>query len=328
MDRRQFIAATASFAAGCLPAGTTWTAAAQGFQPGRPIKLVVPFPAGGSTDVIGRIMAESLAIRLETPVVIENKPGAGGTIGASQVAKAAPDGHELLVASVSIATNHHIFRNLSFDPLKDLAPVSLVATVPNALLVGPHMTMRSTADLIAAARAAPGKITYGSAGIGTSAHLAAELFCQATGISMTHVPYRGTGPALNDLVGGRLDVMFDILTAAIAQVKAGTVRALAVTTVQRNPILPDLPPVADLVPGFDVTTWNGVFAPAATPPATIERLSAGIAAVMGEAGVRTRLAELSVEARGTPPAELAALLAAESDKWGRLVRTANIRSGD
>lgn len=328
MDRRLFIASTASFAAACLSAGRIPSALAQGLQPGRPIKLVVPFPAGGSTDVIGRIMAEGLATRLALPVVIENKPGAGGTIGATQVAKAAPDGHELLIASVSISTNHHIFRNLAFDPVKDLAPVSFVATVPNALLAGPHMSVRSTADLIAAARAAPGKITYGSAGIGTSAHLAAELFCQMTGVTMTHVPYRGTGPALNDLVGGRLDVMFDILTAAIGQVKAGSVRALGVTTLQRNPLLPDLPPVADTLPGFEVTTWNGVFAPAATPPALVERLSGAIAAVMGEDGVKSRLAELSIEARGTPPADLAALLAAESEKWGRLVRIANIRSGD
>lgn len=328
MDRRLFIASTASFAAACLSAGSIPSALAQALQPGRPIKLVVPFPAGGSTDVIGRIMAEGLATRLALPVVIENKPGAGGTIGATQVAKAAPDGHELLIASVSISTNHHIFRNLAFDPVKDLAPVSFVATVPNALLAGPHMSVRSTADLIAAARAAPGKITYGSAGIGTSAHLAAELFCQMTGVTMTHVPYRGTGPALNDLVGGRLDVMFDILTAAIGQVKAGSVRALGVTTLQRNPLLPDLPPVADTLPGFEVTTWNGVFAPAATPPAVVELLSGAIAAVMGEDGVKSRLAELSVEARGTSPADLAALLAAESEKWGRLVRTANIRSGD
>ncbi|MGQ3358198.1 MAG: tripartite tricarboxylate transporter substrate binding protein [Phreatobacter sp.] len=303
-------------------------ARASGFPAGRPLKLVVPFPAGGSTDVIARIAAEGLGGRLGVPVVIENKPGAGGTIGASQVAKAAPDGHELLVASVSISTNHHIFKNLPFDPLKDLAPVSLIATVPNVLLVGPHVSMRSTADLIAAAKAAPGKITYGSAGIGTSAHLAAELFCQMTGVTMTHVPYRGTGPALNDLIGGRLDVMFDILTAVVQQVKAGTVRALAVTTPGRNPLLPELPPVADSLPGFEVTTWNGVFAPAATPAAVIDSLSASIVQVMRQDGVRTRLAELSVEALGSSPAELATWLAAESDKWGRLVRSANIRSND
>jgi len=321
MNRRLFLASTASLLA-------STAAGASGFPAGRPLKLVVPFPAGGSTDVIARITAEGLGGRLGVPVVIENKPGAGGTIGASQVAKATPDGHELLVASVSISTNHHIFKSLPFDPLKDLAPVSLIATVPNVLLVGPHVTMRSTADLIAAAKAAPGKITYGSAGIGTSAHLAAELFCQMTGVTMTHVPYRGTGPALNDLIGGRLDVMFDILTAVVQQVKAGTVRALAVTTPGRNPLLPELPPVADTLPGFEVTTWNGVFAPAATPAAVIDSLSAAIVQVMRQDGVRTRLAELSVEALGSSPTELAAWLTAESDKWGRLVRSANIRSND
>lgn len=321
MKRRLFLASTASLLA-------STAAGASGFPAGRPLKLVVPFPAGGSTDVIARIAAEGLGGRLGVPVVIENKPGAGGTIGASQVAKAKPDGHELLVASVSISTNHHIFKSLPFDPLKDLAPVSLIATVPNVLLVGPHVTMRSTADLIAAAKAAPGKITYGSAGIGTSAHLAAELFCQMTGVTMTHVPYRGTGPALNDLIGGRLDVMFDILTAVVQQVKAGTVRALAVTTPGRNPLLPELPPVADTLPGFEVTTWNGVFAPAATPAAVIDSLSAAIVQVMRQDGVRTRLAELSVEALGSSPTELAAWLTAESDKWGRLVRSANIRSND
>lgn len=321
MNRRLFLASAASLLA-------STAAGASGFPAGRPLKLVVPFPAGGSTDVIARIAAEGLGGRLGIPVVIENKPGAGGTIGASQVAKATPDGHELLVASVSISTNHHIFKSLPFDPLKDLAPVSLIATVPNVLLVGPHVTMRSTADLIAAAKAAPGKITYGSAGIGTSAHLAAELFCQMTGVTMTHVPYRGTGPALNDLIGGRLDVMFDILTAVVQQVKAGTVRALAVTTPGRNPLLPELPPVADTLPGFEVTTWNGVFAPAATPAAVIDSLSAAIVQVMRQDGVRTRLAELSVEALGSSPTELAAWLTAESDKWGRLVRSANIRSND
>ena len=321
MNRRLFLASAASLLA-------STAAGASGFPAGRPLKLVVPFPAGGSTDVIARIAAEGLGGRLGVPVVIENKPGAGGTIGASQVAKAKPDGHELLVASVSISTNHHIFKSLPFDPLKDLAPVSLIATVPNVLLVGPHMTMRSTADLIAAAKAAPGKITYGSAGIGTSAHLAAELFCQMTGVTMTHVPYRGTGPALNDLIGGRLDVMFDILTAVVQQVKAGTVRALAVTTPGRNPLLPELPPVAETLPGFEVTTWNGVFAPAATPAAVIDSLSAAIVQVMRQDGVRTRLAELSVEALGSSPTELAAWLTAESDKWGRLVRSANIRSND
>jgi tripartite-type tricarboxylate transporter receptor subunit TctC len=329
MDRRLFIAGLTRFMAAGLPSLTaSRIAAAQGLQAGRPIKLVVPFPAGGSTDVIGRIMAEGLAARLATPIVVENKPGAGGTIGATQVAKAAPDGHELLIASVAISTNHHIFRNLAFDPVRDLAPVSFVATVPNALLVGPHMAARSTTDLIAAAKAAPGKITYGSAGIGTSAHLAAELFCQMTGITMTHVPYRGTGPALNDLVGGRLDVMFDILTAAIGQVKAGSVRALGVTTLQPNPLLPGVPPVAETVRDFEVTTWNGVFAPAATPAATVTHISTAIAAVMGDASVKNRLAALSVEARGTGPTELASLLASESDKWGGLVRAANIRSGD
>lgn len=319
MDRRFFLASAASFLAPTI-------ATASGFPAGRPIKLVVPFPAGGSTDVIARIVGEGLSARLGVPVVTENKPGAGGTIGATQVAKATPDGYELLVASVSISTNHHIFKNLPFDPLKDLAPVSLIASVPNILVVGPHVAMRSTAELIAAARAAPGKITYGSAGIGTSAHLAAELFCQMTGVKMTHVPYRGTGPALNDLIGGRLDVMFDILTAVVQQVKAGTVRALAVTTLGRNPLLPDLPPIAESLPGFEVTTWNGVFAPVATPPAVIDSLSTAIAQVMRQESVKARLAEFSVEALGSTPAELGSWLAAESEKWGGLVRSANIRS--
>jgi tripartite-type tricarboxylate transporter receptor subunit TctC len=319
MDRRFFLASAASFLAPTI-------ATASGFPAGRPIKLVVPFPAGGSTDVIARIVGEGLSARLGVPVVTENKPGAGGTIGATQVAKATPDGSELLVASVSISTNHHIFKNLPFDPLKDLAPVSLIASVPNILVVGPHVAMRSAAELIAAARAAPGKITYGSAGIGTSAHLAAELFCQMTGVKMTHVPYRGTGPALNDLIGGRLDVMFDILTAVVQQLKAGTVRALAVTTLGRNPLLPDLPPIAESLPGFEVTTWNGVFAPVATPPAVIDSLSTAIAQVMRQESVKARLAEFSVEALGSTPAELGSWLAAESEKWGGLVRSANIRS--
>lgn len=301
-------------------------AAAQATPAPRLLKMVVPFPAGGSTDVIARIICERLAVIRGVAIVVENKPGAGGHIGADQVMKAAPDGSEMLLASVAIASNHHILQRLNFDPVRDLSTVSLVSTVPNALLVSPKVKATSVAELIALAKAAPGTLTYGSAGVGTSAHLAGALFCAATGVAMNHVPYRGTGPALNDLVGGHLDILFDILTAAIPQMRSGAATALGITSLTRNPLFPELAPVADTVPGFEAATWNALFLPPKTPDAIVTALSQDVAAILAEPAVKARLAALSVETIGSTPAQGAEFLQKESEKWGRLVRAAGIRA--
>ena len=309
----------------CAPFVSDGVAAQPSSGP-RLLKMVVPFPAGGSTDVIARIICERLAVVRGVSIVVENKPGAGGHIGADQVMKAAPDGSEMLLASVAISSNHHIVQRLNFDPVRDLSSVSLVSTVPNALLVSPKVMATSVAELIALAKAAPGTLTYGSAGIGTSAHLAGALFCAATGITMNHVPYRGTGPALNDLVGGHLDVLFDILTAAIPQIRSGAARALGITSLKRNPLFPDLAPVAETVPGFEAATWNALFLPPGTPEPIVATLSRDVAAILAEPEVKARLAALSVETIGSTPAQGADFLRMESEKWGRLVRSAGIRA--
>ena len=318
LTRRHVIAALAG-----VPLAAP-AALAQAPAGGRTVKIVVPFPAGGSTDVIARIIGERLAAIRGTPVVIENKPGAGGHIGADQVMRAPPDGAEMLLASVAISSNHHIVRRLNFDPARDLTPVSLVSTVPNALLVSPKVAAKSVAGLIALAKASPGVLTYGSAGIGTSAHLAGALFCLQTGIVMNHVPYRGTGPALNDLVGGHLDVLFDILTAAIPQIRSGAATALGVTSLGRNAIFPELAPVAETVPGFEAATWNLLLLPPGASPELASALAADVATVLADPAVKARLAALSVETIGTAPPEAQAFLRRESEKWGALVKAAGI----
>lgn len=309
----------------CAPLASGHAAAQTASGP-RLLKMVVPFPAGGSTDVIARIICERLAAVRGVSIVVENKPGAGGHIGADQVMKAAPDGSEMLLASVAISSNHHIVQRLNFDPVRDLSTVSLVSTVPNALLVSPRVSATNVAELIAMAKAAPGTLTYGSAGIGTSAHLAGALFCSATGIVMNHVPYRGTGPALNDLVGGHLDVLFDILTAAIPQIRSGAAKALGVTSLVRNPLFPELAPVAETVPGFEAATWNALFLPPKTPDAIVTVLARDVASILAEPDVKARLAALSVETIGSTPAQGVEFLRMESEKWGRLVRSAGIKA--
>ncbi len=275
--------------------------------------------------MIARIIGERLSALWGSPVVIENKPGAGGNIAATQVVKSTPDGSEILVASVSIATNHNIFSNLGFDPFTDLAPISFVTEVPNALLLSPQLKAGTVAEFIALAKANPGKLTYGSAGIGTSAHLATEYFCLLTGTSMTHVPYRGTAAALNDLMGGRIDVLFDILTAAIPQIKAKSVQCLGVTSPARTPLLADYAPVGESVPGYEASTWNAMFVAAATPAEIRSKIAIDVQAVLREPAVKAKLAELAVEAVGSSPEELAVRLRKEADKYAKVITAAGIR---
>jgi tripartite-type tricarboxylate transporter receptor subunit TctC len=292
---------------------------------GRTIKVVCPFPPAGATDVLARLMAQRLAESWGTNVIVENKPGAGGNIGAEQVAKGEPDGSQILIVSVGMATNRFLYPRLAYNPVADFAPVSLLAMVPNVLIAGHHVPASDVPGLIAHAKANPGKVTYASSGLGTSVHLSGELFKRSAGIDIVHVPYRGSGPALTDMMGGRVDIMFDNIPAAYPQVQAGKVKALGITTARRSPHASDLVPIAETLPGFDVSSWFAFFAPARTPREILAKLEADTRAAVGDAGVRSRMAALGAEPVGFSADELRAFLQAEMDKWGRLITEAKIR---
>ena len=280
IDRR---AALAGFAAGlALPA----LGRAQGWPGNRTIKVVCPFPPAGATDVLARLMAQRLSEFWGANVIVENKPGAGGNIGAEQVAKGEPDGSQILIVSVGMATNRFLYPRLSYDPVADFAPVSLLAMVPNVLIAGHHVPASDVPGLIAHAKANPGKVTYASSGLGTSVHLSGELFKRSAGIDVVHVPYRGSGPALTDMMGGRVDIMFDNIPAAFPQVQAGKVKAFGITTARRSPHAPDLVPIAETLPGFDVSSWFAFFAPARTSREILEKLEADTRAAVGDANVQ------------------------------------------
>ncbi|MCK8785774.1 tripartite tricarboxylate transporter substrate binding protein [Roseomonas sp. NAR14] len=315
MRRRSLVLAGGALALATRPAraqGSPW--------PDRPIRLVVPWAPGGSTDTTARLLAESLTHRLGQPVTIDNRPGAGGNIGAEAVARAAPDGNTLLFSTSSLPTAVMLYRRLPFDVANDFAPVSQVAFVPNLLVVNPAVPARDVAGLIALARARPGALNYGSSGAGSSQHLAASLFLSRAGIEAAHVPYRGGAPANTDLLADKIQFVFAPLVEVIGFVRAGSLRALAVTTARRSALLPEVPTVAETLPGFEVALWNGVLAPAGTPPAILGRLAREVAAALAEPGLRARLAEQGSVPVGSDPDAFAAFLRAEIGKWGGLVR--------
>jgi tripartite-type tricarboxylate transporter receptor subunit TctC len=252
-------------------------ASAQNY-PNKPIRLVVPFPAAGTTDILAREVGQRLSVTLGQPVVIDNRPGAGGNIGADIVAKSAPDGYTLLMATVGThAINASLYSNMPYDHIKDFTPVVLVAGVPNVLEVTPSLPVKTVADLIKLAKEKPGQINFASSGNGTSIHLSGELFKSMAGVDMTHVPYKGSAPALVDLVGGQVQVMFDNVPSSIEQIKAGKLRAVAVTSAQRSPALPDVPTIAESgLPGFEASAWFGIVAPAGTPAAVVNRINADV----------------------------------------------------
>ncbi len=291
---------------------------------GRTIRIVVPFAAGGATDVIARIMGERLSRLWSASVVVENRGGAGGNIGTDMAARAAPDGDTMLMVSVGMATNVYLYKKLSYDPVADFAPVSLVARVPNMLIAGADRPYRSVADLIKWGKANPGKLSFASSGVGTSIHLSGELFKKLTGVDMVHVPYRGSAPALQDILGGRVDLMFDNITASLPQARAGLVQALGVTTAQRSPSAPELAPIADTVPGFDVSSWFALFAPAKTPAAIVERMSRDARTALADPAVREKFAALAAEPVGSTPKELEDFFARERDTWGKIIREAGL----
>ncbi|GAA0602922.1 tripartite tricarboxylate transporter substrate binding protein [Craurococcus roseus] len=297
-----------------------------GWAPSRPLRFVVPFPAGGATDVAARILAERLTETLGQPVVVENRTGSSGNIGMENVVRSAPDGHSLLMGTTGALTvNPHLFPNLGFDPAKDLAPVSLVFTTDSALIVNPNMPAQSLAEFLALARSRPGAFSYGSAGAGSSTHMAAELFRLAAGIQVLHVPYRGSAPALNDTVAGNVQFMLDQLPSCIGQVQAGRVRALAVTGPRRSPLLPEVPTVAEAgLPGAESTSWGAVLVPAGTPDAAIGRLHAAVREALAVPAVKERMAQAGADAASSTPAELAALMRRETERWGKVVKDAGI----
>jgi tripartite-type tricarboxylate transporter receptor subunit TctC len=301
-------------------------ARAQDF-PTRPVRLIVPFPPGQAADLFARIVAEQLSSRWPQRVFVENRAGGAGAVGMEAGARAAPDGYTLTIGtSGTMGINPSVMARLPYDPIADFAPVSNIFLVPLLLVCHPGQAWQTPADLVAAAKAAPGSIAYASAGPGTAQHLTAEMFFTATGISLTHVPYRGSGPAMADLIAGNVPVMMDSLAAALAQVRGGRARALAITSARRSPLLPDVPTLSETVaPGFDAAGWSGVVAPAATPPALVARLSADIQAVLNDPTVRGKIEEQGGVPDPGSPEVFGAFIRAEIAKWKRVAEAANVR---
>ncbi|MDM0065460.1 tripartite tricarboxylate transporter substrate binding protein [Variovorax sp. J31P207] len=296
--------------------------AQEAVYPRQAVTLVVPFPAGGPTDAMARLLAQKLGDRLGQQVIIDNRGGAGGGIAAELVARAPADGHTLFFGTTgTLAINPSLYARLRYDPVKDFAPVSLMATTMNVLVASPGIPAKNLADLIALAKARPGELTYGSAGNGSSNHLSGELFRSTAGIQITHVPYKGSAPAMVDLLGGRLSMMFDTIAQQTQNIAAGKVRALAVTGPKRSPLLPAVPTVQEAgLKGFDVTIWYGVLAPKATPPAVVERLNREMVAVMATDDMKKRMEADGADARTTTPAEFAALIKSDTAKWAPVVK--------
>jgi tripartite-type tricarboxylate transporter receptor subunit TctC len=293
--------------------------------PNRFVRLIVPFPPGGGTDAIARVVAGKLSDIWGQQMVVENRGGGATNIGTEAVVRSDPDGYTMLLQSMPLAVNRFLFPSLNFDPVGDLAPVSLLCDYPNIMAVPITSPARSVTDFIAYAKANKGKVTFASSGHGTSVHLSGELFKRMAGIEMLHVPYRGAGPALNDLLPGRVDVMFNNIGAVLPLIQSDKLRGLAVTTAKRTPAAPNLPPIAEVgVPGFDVSSWYALFAPARTPPEIIRKMHADTVAALTDPATKERLEQLGVVVIGSTPAELAATLKSEMDKWGPIIKEAGI----
>ncbi|MEK1928535.1 MAG: tripartite tricarboxylate transporter substrate binding protein [Pararhizobium sp.] len=294
--------------------------------PDRPVTLVVPFAAGGSTDVVARIIGQKMSDDLGQQVIVENVAGAGGNLGADRVARAEPDGYTILMGTVAThALNPLILKTKPYDPEKDFAPVSLLVLVPNVLVVNPQLPAKNVAELLALLKAAPDQYAYASSGNGTPLHLSGELFKKMAGVSMQHVPYKGSGPALNDVIGNQVPIMFDNLPSSSGHIKSGTLRALAVTTKERAPSFPDVPTIAETIPGYETYTWNALFAPAGTPKEAIDRLNASARKALADPAVAEKMKGFSATIVGSTPDELAAHVKAELAKWGPVVKDANVQ---
>ncbi|MFF7395919.1 Bug family tripartite tricarboxylate transporter substrate binding protein [Achromobacter sp. NPDC008082] len=293
--------------------------------PSRPISLVVPFPAGGTTDVLARALGQELAKRLGQPVVVENKPGAGSTLGADYVAKAAPDGYTLLMGAVHHTIATSVYKSLHYDFQKDFAPVTTVALVPNVLVVNPKLDANTVQALLALAKAAPGKLTYGSNGMGTGQHLIGAQFEHAGQVKLLHVPYKGSGPLTTDLLGGQIDMSFDTITPVLAHIQSGKLRALAVTTNQRSAALPDVPTMEEAgIKPFNMGTWFGVLAPAAAPKEVVARLNAEMVKIIQSPDFSRRMAEIGAVPIGDTPDQMRARIGADTENYAKLVKDAKV----
>lgn len=313
--------ASAAAVGGLLLAG----AGAQAKYPERPVTIVVPLSAGGVTDIAARLLGKRLSEELGQPFVIENKPGAGGAIGAESVANAKADGYTLIMGTVSShAINPSVYKSLRYDNIKDFKPISLVAQGPNLLVVHPSVPAKTVPELIKWIKDNPGKVSYGSTGVGTSTHLAAELFKQMTGVDMVHVPYKGSAPMMTDLISGQVQLAFDNMPTALAQAKAGKLRAIAVTSKQPWPLEPGIPTVDASLPGYEIVSWQGLFAPAKTASEIVEQLSAVTQKIMHEPDVTQRLQELGTNAVGSSSQEFTQFVAAETKKWAKVAQEAGV----
>ena len=300
-------------------------AGAQGAYPNRPVTMVVPYPAGGSADILARTIGQKLGERLGQPVVIDNRAGAGTAIGAKHVAAAPPDGYTLLMGTVSSQAINPAMNKVGYDPVKDFTPVAPLASIPFVLVAHPSFAGRSVADVIAQAKAKSGELSYASAGLGTSNHLAGELLASAAGIKLLHVPYKGSAPALNDVVAGHLPLMFDLQATALPYVQSGKLKALAVTGRTRSSLLPDVPTVIESgLPGYEVSAWFGVFAPAGLPRPVLDRLNADISAVLQAPEMRKRLQELGAEPEQGSAEAFAKFTRAEATKWSGVLKNAGL----
>ncbi len=294
--------------------------------PTKPLRLIVPFAPGGSTDIFARLIAERAQGPLGQPVVVENRAGAAGNIGAEAVVRSAPDGYTLLMATTGVmAINNALYKSMTYDAAKDLEPVLFVASITNVLIVPPEFPAKSVAELIALAKKDPGKLSFASSGAGSSTHMSAELFKSLSGTDILHIPYKGSGQALPDLMSGRVQMMFENAPGAVSFIKSGKVRALAQTGIRRSPSMPELPTVAESgVPGYESLSWSGIAVPTGTPRAVVERLNRDLNAVLAAPEMRQKLADQGADAIGGPPDVFAQHIRAEREKWSRLIREKNI----
>jgi tripartite-type tricarboxylate transporter receptor subunit TctC len=321
LPRRRFLHLAAGAAA--LPIFSI--ARAQSY-PTRPVRLIVGFPAGGPTDIVARLIGQSLSERLKQSFIIENRPGAGGNVGTETVVRAAPDGYTLLLVGVPHAINATLYDHLNFNFIRDIAPVASIMRVPLVMEVNPSVPASTVLEFIAYAKDNPGKLNMASAGYGTPQHVSGELFKMMAGVNLTHVPYRGTAPALIDLLGGQMQIMFDTTPASIGYIRAGQIRPLAVTTASRSDLLPDLPVVGDFVPGYEASAWYGIGIPRNTPAGIVEILNKEINAAIAESKMKARLADLGGTVLPGSPSDFGTLIFDETGKWAKVVKISGARA--
>jgi tripartite-type tricarboxylate transporter receptor subunit TctC len=321
LTRRRFLHLAAGAAALPAVSGFAW---AQSY-PMRPVRIVVPAAAGGIPDIAARLIGQWLSERLGQPFIVENRPGGGGNIGTEVIVKASPDGHMLLLVVPNNAFNATLYEKLNYNFIRDIAPVSPILDTPEVMMVHPSVPARTVLELIAYAKSNPGKLNMASPGNGTGPHLSGELFKMMTGIDMVHVPYRGGVPAMTDLIGGQVQVLFIAPAVAIEHIRAGKVHALAVTTASRSDVLPDVPPVAEFVPGYASGGWFGIGAPKETPPEIVEQLNKEINAALADPKIRARIANMGSNGFAGSPLDFGRHIAAETDKWAKVIRAAGIR---